>query len=148
MYRSLFSRDLFAELARLQSEMGQPIDDTPAIRGIGGMGRSGYPALNVTDTPTSIEIVAFAPGLDPAKIDVQIDRGVLTIDGERQNDQPAPSAKTSWHVAERFHGRFRRVVSVPDDIDRQAVTASYRDGLLHLSLPRRESAQPRRVAVQ
>lgn len=145
MYRSLFPRDLFAEFDRLQREMQQVFDQTPAIR---GLGRGGYPALNVGGTPTSVEIYAFAPGIDPAAIDLNIDRGVLTIAGERADALPASDAKTTLHANERFSGRFHRVVSLPDDVDTSAATARYRDGVLHVSLQRKASAQPRRIEVQ
>jgi HSP20 family protein len=98
MYRSLFPRDLFAEFDRLQREMQQVFDQTPAIR---GLGRGGYPALNVGGTPTSVEIYAFAPGIDPAAIDLNIDRGVLTIAGERADALPASDAKTTLHKVEK-----------------------------------------------
>ena len=145
MYRSLFPRDVFAELDSLQREMQTTFDHSPSIRGIG---RGGYPALNVGSTPTSVEIYAFAPGMDPAAIDVQIERGVLTIAGERKSQRPGEDAKTTLHVNERFEGRFRRVVSLPDDADPAAVSADYRDGVLHVSVKRRESAQPRRIEIQ
>ena len=145
MYRSLFSRDLFAEMDRLQREMQQALDQSPTIR---GYARGGYPALNVGGTPTSVEVYAFAPGLDPAAIDVNLDRGVLTLAGERKADLPKSDEKTTLHANERFTGRFRRVVSLPDDIDPNAVTAKYADGVLHVSIQRRASAQPRRIEVQ
>ncbi len=145
MYRSLFSRDLFAEMDRLQREMQQALDQSPTIR---GYARGGYPALNVGGTPTSVEVYAFAPGLDPAAIDVNLDRGVLTLAGERKADLPKSDEKTTLHANERFSGRFRRVVSLPDDIDPSAVTAKYTDGVLHISIQRRASAQPRRIEVQ
>lgn len=145
MYRSLFPRDIFAELDRLQRDMSTVFDYTPSIRGVG---RGGYPALNVGSTPTSVEIYAFAPGVDPAAVEINLDRGVLTIDGERKETLPAGDEKTTLHLNERFAGRFRRVVSLPDDIDPNAVSADYRDGVLHVSVKRRESAQPRRIEVQ
>ena len=145
MYRSLFPRDFFAELDRLQRDMSGGFDYSPSIR---GLGRGGYPALNVGSTPTSVEIYAFAPGVDPAAVEINLDRGVLTIDGERKATLPAGDEKTALHLNERFEGRFRRVVSLPDDIDPNAVTADYRDGVLHVSVKRRESAQPRRIEVQ
>ena len=145
MYRSLFSRDLFAEMDRLQREMQQALDQSPTIR---GYARGGYPALNVGGTPTSVEVYAFAPGLDPAAIDVNLDRGVLTLAGERKVDLPKSDEKTTVHANERFTGRFRRVVSLPDDIDPNAVSAKYADGVLHVSIQRRASAQPRRIEVQ
>ena len=144
IYRSLFPRDVFADLDRMQREMAQAFDMSPSIR---GFGRGGYPALNVGGTQQSVEIYAFAPGLDPGKIDVSIDRGVLTIEGERPGSLPSDE-KSAVHINERFAGRFRRVVSLPDDADPAAVNAEYRDGVLHLSIKRRESALPRRIEVK
>lgn len=146
MYRSLFPRDLFAELDRLQRDMSGVFDYSPAIR---GLGRGGYPALNVGSTPTGVEVFAFAPGIDPASVDVQYDRGVLTIAGERKAAAPATSdEKTTVHLSERFAGRFRRVVSMPDDIDPASVQAEFRDGVLRVSAQRKAAAQPRRIDVQ
>ncbi|MEX8493267.1 Hsp20/alpha crystallin family protein [Sphaerotilus sp.] len=147
LYRSLFPRDLFAELDRLQREFASTtaLDASPGIR---GTGHGGYPALNVGSTPTSVEIMAFAPGMEPSGIDVQLDRGVLTIAGERSNPLPDSDDKTTLHLNERFGGRFRRVVSLPEDIDPSAVNARYRDGVLHISIGRREARQPRRIDVQ
>jgi HSP20 family protein len=145
MYRSLFPRDLLAEVDRLQRELQQSFDTvSPSIRGFA----RGYPALNVGSTPKSVEIYAFAPGIDPARIELNLERGVLTIEGERAGVVPADDGKTTAHISERFEGRFRRVLSLPDDIDPAAVNASYRDGVLHVSVQRRDSAQPRRIAVQ
>jgi HSP20 family protein len=145
MYRTLFPRDLFAELGRLQRDLSGALEATPSIR---GLGRGGYPALNVVGTPNSVEVFAFAPGLDPAAIEVDLDRGVLTISGERSTGVPAASdAKTTLHLNERFSGRYRRVVNLPDDIDPETVAADYRDGVLHISVQRRAAAQPRRIEI-
>jgi HSP20 family protein len=145
MYRSLFPGDLFAEVDRLQREMQQAFDTvSPSIRGFA----RGYPALNIGNTPASVEIYAFAPGIDPAKVEVNLERGVLTIEGERATSVADSHGKATAHINERFDGRFRRVVSLPDDVDPGAVNASYRDGVLHVSVARRESAQPRRIEVQ
>ncbi|HEY4541418.1 MAG TPA: Hsp20/alpha crystallin family protein, partial [Noviherbaspirillum sp.] len=117
----------------------------PSIR---GLGRGGFPALNIGNTPQSIELYAFAPGLDPQSIEVNLERGVLTISGERASEQPQDE-KVAVHINERFAGRFRRVISLPDDdINPSGVSAQYRDGVLHVSVKRRESAKPRRIAIQ
>ena len=122
MYRSLFPRDVFAELDRLQREMRETFDLSPTIR---GLGRGGFPALNVGGTPQTVEIFAFAPGLDPATVTVDLDRGVLTIAGERPSNLPAEKEdKATVHIAERFSGRFRRVVSLSDDVDPEGVSAN------------------------
>ncbi len=142
MYRSLFPRDLFAELDRLQREMQPASDLSPNIRGL----TRGFPAMNVGGTPGSVEIYAFAPGLDPAGIEVQLEKGVLTIAGERKVEE-VPE-KATVHIDERFAGRFRRVVTLPDDVDPNAVQARYRDGVLHIRIARREASQPRRIVIQ
>lgn len=149
LYRTLFPRDLFADLDRLQRDLQQSAqqsyDMSPSIR---GFARGGFPALNIGSTAESVEIYAFAPGLDPSAIDVQIEKGVLTITGERKVDLPPQDAKTTIHIDERFAGRFRRVLTLPDDADSESVQARYRDGVLHLSIRRRAAAQPRRISIQ
>lgn len=140
-----FSRDLFAQLDRLQQALQEPFDgSSPSIRGFA----QGFPALNVGSTPKSVEIFAFAPGIDPKRIEINLERGLLTLEGERPATGVGGTDKATLHVNERFSGRFRRIVSLPDDVDPEAVSATYRDGVLHVSVQRRESAQPRRIQVQ
>ncbi len=142
MYRSLFPRDIFAEIDRLQREIAQALDWSPSIRGV----TRGFPAMNVGSTAKSVEIYAFAPGIDPAGLEVQIEKGVLTIAGERKAEEVQEEATV--HIDERFAGRFRRVVTLPDDVDPAVVKATYRNGILHISVGRKEAAQPRRIAIQ
>ncbi|HRF12538.1 MULTISPECIES: Hsp20/alpha crystallin family protein [Candidatus Accumulibacter] len=143
IYRSLFPRDVFAELDRLQREMQQNFRLSPSIRGIA---RGGFPAMNVGGTQQSVDIYAFAPGIDAASLDVQIEKGMLIIAGERQR-QPSGEDATV-HIDERFEGRFRRVVTLPDDIDPNLVDAKYTDGVLRISVARKQSALPRRITIQ
>ena len=145
MYRTQFPSDLFAELDRLQRQVQQFAGPTTSIR---GFGRNGFPALNVGGTPDSVEIYAFAPGVDPAILDVSIERGVLNISGGRESTLPSDDKKAAVHINERFSGRFHRAVSLPDDVDPDQVTAKYNDGILHISIQRRASAQPRRIEIQ
>ncbi|HZQ74985.1 MAG TPA: Hsp20/alpha crystallin family protein [Burkholderiales bacterium] len=143
MEYSLFPRDLFSELERLQRQIQQAVELSPSIR---GFNRGGFPALNVASTPESAEVYAFAPGLDPGKIEVQLERGVLSISGERKPELPADEG-SSVHLNERFAGRFHRVISLADDLDPNEVRATYREGVLHISIKRRESAIPRRINI-
>lgn len=150
MYRSLFPRDMFAEMDRLQREMQQALDLSPTIR---GFARGGFPALNVGGTPQAVEVYAFAPGLDPGSLDITLDRGVMTIAGTRKESLPDASRADDdrpavVHINERFVGEFRRVITLPDDADPEAVDAKYRDGVVRITVQRRASAQPRRIAVQ
>lgn len=144
MFRTLFSGDIFAELDRLQRQLQQFAGPMTSIR---GFGRSAFPALNVGSTPESVEIYAFAPGLDPKTIEAGVERGVLTLSGERKSSLPE-GAQAAVHLNERFAGRFSRAVSLSDDVDPDRVTAKYADGVLHVSIRRRESAQRRRISIE
>lgn len=144
MYRSFQPYDVFSELDRLQREIQQNLSSSPSIR---GLTRGGFPAMNVGGTSESVEIYAFTPGVDPNNIEVTLENGVLTIEGERQDALSAADDKTTIHIGERFSGRFKRVVTLPDDVDPNAVQAQCRDGVLHISIKRREAVQPRRISV-
>ena len=140
---------LFADYDRLSRDL----DDMFAWAGMPTSIRSAapgaFPAINIGNTPNSVEIYVFAPGMDPKAIDVTIDRGVLTVSGERSSSIPSDNGKkVNVYGNERFAGRFRRAVSLPEDVDPAKCDAKYRDGVLHISLARRESALPKRINVQ
>lgn len=150
MYESMlnFPGGLFGEFDRLRREL----DDVFGVSGLPSSIRSvapgAVPAINVGRTPTSVEVYAFAPGMDASKFEVTLDRGVLRISGERPSAIPAQDDKVQVYSRERGTGAFMRAVSLPDDIDPAQVRASYRDGVLMVSIARRESAQPKRITVQ
>jgi HSP20 family protein len=150
MYASVLSHpnSLFSQLEWLRREL----DDAFGVSGLPSSIRAvtpgTVPAINVGRTPTSVEVYAFAPGLDASTVDVSLDRGVLRISGERASGIPADDPKVHVYARERGAGSFTRAVSLPEDVDPAQVKASYRDGVLHISIARRESAQPRRIAVQ
>lgn len=145
MFPSMLRSDLFSQMDRMQREMQQVFGMEPDIR---GLARGGFPTMNIGSTPQSIEVYAFIPGVDPNTIEVQLERGVLTVEGERQSELAEAAEQTSLHVHERFAGRFRKVISLPDDIEQDDVTAQCRDGVLHISVKRRQEMQPRRISVQ
>lgn len=151
MYESLlnFPGGMFAELERLQRDVQQAFGSGGLPTSIRAVATGAFPAINVGSTPAAVEIYAFAPGIDPAKLDVQLDRGVLTLSGERtETGAGGGDERVAEYANERFSGRFRRTVSLPDDIDPERVTASYKDGVLHVTVSRRESAQPRRIEIK
>jgi HSP20 family protein len=150
MYESLLNSPsgLFAELERLQREMQQTFGSVGRPGSIRAVASGAFPAINVGSTPGAVEIYAFAPGVDASKVDVQVDRGVLTISGERPGERPQGDEKSAVYASERFAGRFKRTVSLPDDVDPERVTARYRDGVLHVSVARRESTLPKRIEIQ
>ena len=152
MYESLlnFPGSFFGDFERLRRELDDVFEAGGLPASIRSVAPGAFPAINVGNTPQSLEVYAFAPGIDAARIDVTVDRGVLTIAGERPSTLPDANAKPKVSVfsRERTSGSFRRAVSLPDDADPTQVQASYRDGVLHISVARRQAAQPTRVAIQ
>jgi HSP20 family protein len=149
MYPSLtrFTGDVFAELDALQRQVDQLFGPRGWPSSIRAANRGAFPALNVGTTGDAVEIYAFAPGIDLAKLEVSVDKGLLTIAGERAADLPEASDKVNVYADERFDGSFRRVISLPDDVDASRVDASYRDGILRIVVPKLEKSKPRRIEV-
>lgn len=145
IYRTQFPRSVFAELDRLQRDMQQAFGLSSSIRGVG---RRGYPAMNIGHTPRSVEVYVFAPGLDPKALEVHVERGVLVVAGERKPDTPSSQERSIVHIDERFAGRFRRVVTLPEDVDPENIRAKYQDGVLHICIQRREATQPRQITIE
>lgn len=138
--------DVFSELNRLQNVLDQVFRpaERSSIRALNG---ANFPVLNVGTTPESIEVMALAPGLDPATLQLSVDRGLLVIAGERKSEVPEDNDSVSVYARERFAGAFRRVVSLPDEADPAKVDATYRDGILRVTVAKRESSRPRRIEV-
>lgn len=150
MYPSLtrFPGDLFADFEGLHRQIDQLFGLRSWPSSIRAAGRGAFPAINMGVTEEAVEIYAFAPGLDPAKIELSVDKGLLTLAGERAGDLPEASEKTTIYADERFAGSFRRVVSLPEDADPARVQASYRNGVLKIAIPKREASKPRRIEVK
>ncbi|GAA4331737.1 Hsp20/alpha crystallin family protein [Pigmentiphaga soli] len=108
----------------------------------------GFPPVNVGGTDDSIEVVAFAPGLDPAKLQVTVDKGLLSISGERAADARHDAEGATSHARERVWGAFRRVIELPADADPAGVEARYVDGCLRVSIKKHEASKPRVIPVQ
>lgn len=144
--------DLFAELGRLQQSLEQAF--SPGAGSIRALPRRSFPVINVGSTPDAIEVLALTPGVEPAALQLTVDKGLLVIAGERK-DGPDAGAQDSQdgsdgravYAQERFKGSFRRVVSLPDDADPARINASCRDGLLRVTVARREASRPRQISV-
>jgi len=150
MYESILNHPdgLFRQFDQWRREL-EDVFGTPGLaNSIRSVAPGSWPAINLGRTSNSVEIYAFAPGLDASKIDVMIDRGVLRISGERAPVGPEKGSGANFYTRERGAGKFTRAVALPDDVDPAQVTASYRDGVLKVSVGRREAMQPKRVTVQ
>ncbi len=150
MYVSLWNQptSLFGQFELLRRELHEALGVSGPPSTIRSVAPGTVPAINVGRTPNSVEVYAFVPGLDVSKIEVTLDRGVLRIAGERPSGIPEKDTPVQIYAKERGAGSFTRTVALPDDVDPTQVNASYRDGVLQISIARRESCQPQRITVQ
>ena len=154
MYESLltYPSGLFGDFERLRREMDNSFGGLGLPTSIRAVARGAYPAINIGGTTKAIEVFAFAPGLDRDKLEVSVDKGLLTIGGERaaQGVDEGGKRETQEHryANERFSGRFKRVVSLPEDADPTQVEARYADGVLRITVQRRADTLPQRIQIQ
>lgn len=143
---SSFNGGQFDQFRRLERELDELLGRwrLPGA-GIRSVARDTFPPVNVGVTGDRVDVYLFAPGLDPKQIDVTVENNLLSISGERQTEAPEQAV---FYRRERHDGPFRRVVTLPEDSDPEKINAAYRDGILHVTVQRRESARPRRVEVQ
>jgi len=146
MTDAFFGTDLFGDLDRLQRQMSGLFGGFPSSIRAGRFGA--FPAINIGATDDSIEIVAFAPGVKQEDFEVSIDRGLLTISGERHSVWSDDQPDSRRYAQERFVGAFRRVIELPDGADPDKVQARYANGCLSVSVGKREASKPRAIAVQ
>jgi HSP20 family protein len=104
-----------------------------------------YPALNLFDDGESLVVRAEVPGMDPKELELNATGKALTIAGERK--QPEVDEGASAHRRERGYGKFRRAISLPQEIDPDKVQASYKLGVLEVVMPKAEAAKPRKIEV-
>ena len=126
MYPSMLKvpGDLFADFENFQDRLDELLGSRGSPSSIRAVGRAGaFPALNVGSWAEALEIYAFAPGIDPKSIEVSVEKGLLTLAGERKSSRPEGKENVNVYARERFAGPFRRVVSLPDDSDTEVDAA-------------------------
>jgi HSP20 family protein len=104
------------------------------------------PTVDISETETEYVIKAELPGMKKEDVNVTLEDGVLTIQGERKQESEEKGKK--HHRVERSYGSFVRSFTLPDYVDGTKVTASFKDGVLNLHLPKSEKAKPRVIEVK
>jgi len=126
----------FGRLANLQDELARLIDSP--LQGWA-------PALDVQEDKDAYTVRVELPGLKREDIEVSIQEGALLVSGERKGEEPKEG--TEVHRRERFYGKFSRALTFPTDVNGDKVTASYKDGVLCVIVPKVEAAKPKQVVV-
>ena len=132
----------WTELNRLSREM-----DRLFSRGTSGsvMGVGSYPALNVWEDDDNLFAEAELPGFCMDDLEIYVTGNQMTLKGKRK---PPEHEGGTWHRQERGYGKFSRMVELPGDIDAENVSAEFKNGVLHITLPKSEAVKPRRIEVK
>jgi HSP20 family protein len=128
---------------RLQHEMNRLFDAyTPS-----SLRRApGYPAMNIWTNEEGLVLTAEVPGVAPQDIDISVVGETLTLSGERKPDELKEGSR--YHRQERGYGKFARSVQLPFPVDVSAVDATFKQGVLFVTMPRAEEDKPRKIAVK
>jgi HSP20 family protein len=100
------------------------------------------PRVDFSETDDEIRVAAELPGLDEKDIEVALDEGVLTIQGERKGEQEDADEERGYRRLETYRGRFHRAIRLGSEVDEEAVKAVYKAGVLTVTLPKRAPAEP------
>ena len=133
-----WTQDTFSDLHRLQREVNRLFSDyeDPAER---------FPALNLWSSDEEAVVAVELPGVDPKAVDLSVVGQVLTLQGERVEESGV--AEEAYHRRERAAGKFVRTIRLPFEVESDKVRARYENGVLRITLPRKESTKPRRIAI-
>jgi HSP20 family protein len=105
------------------------------------------PSVDIFETENELVLKADVPEVDPNSIDVRVENQTLTIGGERPF-QESRNGNKGFHRIERNYGKFVRSFAVPNTFDTEKIAAAYRNGVLTVTLPKKEAAKPRQVKIE
>jgi len=136
----------FERLSTLREEMNRLLDGSLAgVLGTGDLFGGWSPALDVTQDKENLYVKVELPGMKKEDIDISLHDGQLILSGERKEEKKSEEGET--FRSERFFGKFRRTIALPSEVDASGVKATYRDGILHVELPKAEEAKPKQIEV-
>ncbi len=103
-------------------------------------------ALDIFESDDEVTVRALLPGVRPEEVEISVTGGVLTIHGEEKEEKE--EKKGSYHLRERRYGAFRRSIQLPVSVNAEKAEASLKDGVLTVTLPKKEEARPKRIQVK
>jgi HSP20 family protein len=139
------TRSLGSSLDRMLT-LNRALDQ--AFNGVAGS-RVWVPALDVAERGDAYVIHAELPGVSPDQVDVSFEQNVLTIRGTKPASfDVAAEGELRMFAAERVHGSFERSVRLPEFVDAEKIDANFANGLLTVTVPKAQAAQPRKIAIR
>ena len=138
----------FKEFERMRRNMDRLWDSffEGGLRKRGEEGGEWLPSLDISETKNELVVKAEVPGMDAKDIDISLSDGVLTIKGEKRQEKEEKEA--DYHLVERSYGSFVRSVRLPREIQGDKISASYKDGILKVALPKSEEAKKKEIKIK
>jgi len=136
--------DPFSGVSEIQDEMNRLFSTSLGQRGLFEDGFA--PALDVTVDEGNVKVQVDLPGLAREDVNVTLQDNYLTIRGEKKRE--TESRESSYFHKERVHGAFRRTIELPVAVDARKIDARFKDGVLHVTLPKAEDAKPKQIEVK
>ena len=140
----LVTWDPYREFRSLSDRVNRIFGATSARRGEESLG-NWMPPVDIAEDKDKIVLTAELPGFKEDQIEVQMEGGVLTLRGERRFEEEKEGR--NYHRVERSYGQFARSFTLPNNVDKEKVQATFSDGLLSVELPKREEAKPRQIKI-
>jgi HSP20 family protein len=109
------------------------------------LGGSWAPAVDILEHEGNIILKAELPGVEAKDVDIRVENNVLSLRGERKFD--AEVKKEAYHRVERAYGAFSRSFTLPTSVDTEHIKAEFKDGVLRVTLPKREEAKPKQISI-
>ena len=145
---AIIRHEPFSLLNQLQREVNRLFE--PGRFGEGeesGLTASDWvPVVDIKEEPNQFVIYADLPGVDPKNIEITMERGMLTLKGERTAESKEETAQ--YKRVERVRGTFLRRFTLPDVVDADKISAKSKDGVLEVIVPKGDAVQPRKITVE
>jgi HSP20 family protein len=141
--------DPFRDVMSLQERMNELFERTMRRRADEEEGlapRAWSPAVDIYETDEKMVIKAELPGLKKEDIDIEVRDNTLTLKGERKFEKEIK--QENYHRVERAYGSFQRSFTLPGTVKQEAIEATFKDGILEVSLPKAEEAKPKQIRIQ
>jgi HSP20 family protein len=135
----------FRGLSTLQDQLNRLFNEPFRAQEEGSALTHWAPAVDISETPNELVVKADLPDVNEKDIDVRVENNLLTIRGERKFERSV--SEENFLRVERAYGSFSRSFSLPNTLNTDAIAAAYRNGVLTVTLPKREETKPRQVKV-
>jgi HSP20 family protein len=139
-------RDLVAIQDRMNRIFHDAFRGVPASEEDWALGGNWAPPVDIYEHEGNLVLKAELPGIDPKNVDVRVENNVLTLQGERTFESEVK--REQYHRVERAYGTFSRSFTLPNVVDTANIKAEYKDGVLRVTMAKREEAKPKQISIQ